>query len=313
MNIVLCSINSKQMKLHYFLNLLTIIMLPLYSTAQSGSNNYHKYDYFSNFEFNIESGISQLLIQGDYSLKLDSEVNSRLDYYELNNHSEHRNIKPAFFIGVGANYNFNNRFSLGVIYKMNIKQTLNETGSISSIKVIGPNTISTESSGNYLMISELSNSIIMASATSNFLITKRNRVKLNLSYGMSFGYSNIKAVTHVPNAKFNLRMYSESFQPEIKSIGSIVEEEIKKGDYCWSVFSNIILKIINAPNISIGYAFTRLGKITLIKKRPKSSNLIQSSLFNNEENSNTIETLSLVTTNSKLKLFSHNFSVSIIF
>ncbi|WP_299386493.1 hypothetical protein [uncultured Lacinutrix sp.] len=301
------------MKLHYFLSLLTIIILPLYSTAQSLSNNYHNYDYFSNFEFNIESGRSQLLIQGDYSLKLDSEVNSSFDYYELIKHSEYRNIKPAFFIGVGANYNFNNRFSLGVIYKMNSKQTLNESGSISSIKVIGPNTISTESSGNYLMISELSNSIIMTSATSNFLIKKMNRVKLNLSYGMSFGYSNIKATTHVLNAKFNLRMYSESFQPEIESIGSIVKEEIKEGDYCWSVFSNIILKFINAPNISIGYAFTRLGKITLIKKRPTSANLIQSALFNNEENSNTIETLSLVTTNSKLKLFSHNFSISIIF
>ncbi len=67
------------------------------------------------------------------------------------------------------------------------------------------------------------------------------------------------------------------------------------------------------PNVSIGYEFSRLGEIILIEKSPTSVNLIQSSLFNNEQNSNTLETLSLDTTNNKLKLFSHNFSISIIF
>ncbi|WP_055436480.1 hypothetical protein [Lacinutrix algicola] len=199
------------MKLSYFLIFVTIITLPLFSKAQNNIESFHQYNYLPNFEFKIESGISQLLINGDYSLKLDSKMNSNLDYYELVNYSKHRTIKPTFFIGAGVNYNFNNRFSLGIIYKKNNRHKLNETGSINSIKVIGPNTISTEASGNYLMISELNNSTIMASATSNFLIANINRAKLLLSFGVSFGYSNIKASTYATNTKFNLRMYSESF------------------------------------------------------------------------------------------------------
>ena len=96
-------------------------------------------------------------------------------------------------------------------------------------------------------------------------------------------------------------------------MGSIANEEIKENTYCWSVFSNVLFEFINAPNISIGYKFTRLGEIALIERTDASVNLIQSYSSDNIQNSNTIETLSLVTTNSRLKLFSYNFSVSFIF
>jgi len=299
------------MKLAYFLTFIAITILQLCGLAQN--RNCHHYTYLPNFEFKIESGISQLFIQGDHSLKLDSEINSKFTYVELIDHSENRKTKPGFFLGSGVNYNLNNRFSLGVMYKMERNQILNEMGSISSIKVIGPNTITTKSFGNYSMNSELNNSAIMASVASNFFIAKMSSSNIVLNCGVSVGSSNIKATTHVPNVQFNLNMYSESFQPKVETIGSIENEEVTENTYCWSVFSNVSFGFINSPNISIGYRFTRLGEITLIERTPASVNLIQSYLFNNEQNSNTKETLSLVTTNSRLKLFSHNFSVSIIF
>ncbi len=296
------------MKLNYFIIFVAITILPLCSLAQNINEN-----HLPNFKFKIESGISQLLIQGDYSVKFDSETNSNLNYIELINHSEKRKTEPGFFLGTGVDYNLTSRFSFGVMYRMRSKQILNEKGSISSIKVIGPNTITTKSSGNYSMISELNNSTITASMAANFFIAKMNRSNIVLNYGVAVGYSNIKATTHVSNAQFNLSMYSESFNPTVNTVGSITKEVVKENTYCWSVFSNVSLEFINIPIVSIGYRFARLGEITLIEKQPASVNLIQSYLFNNEQNSNTIETLSLVTTNSRLKLFSHNFSISIIF
>lgn len=301
------------MKLTYVIILAAITVLPLYSIAQNTTKNPYPYTFLPHFEFKIESGITQLLIQGDYSLKLDSEINSNLTHTELINHSENRKIKPGTFLGAGVNYHLNKSFSFGFMYKMARKQIVDETGAISSIRVIGPNTITTKSSGNYAMVSELNHATIMASVASNFFIAKRNAAVLVLNYGVSGGYSNIKAVTDVPNAQFNLSMYSDSFQPEVEVMGGITKEEVKKNDYCWSVFSNVSLQFINAPNLSIGYEFTRLGEITLLERTPASVHLIQSYLSNNEENSNTVETLALVTTNSRLKLFSHMFSVSIIF
>ncbi len=301
------------MKSSYFRTLIAITLLPLCSLAQNENTNHHQYTCLPHIEFKIESGISQLLIQGDYSLMFDSETNSNLTYVALIDHSGNRKIKPGFFLGAGVSYTLNNRFSFGIIYKVIGKQILKETGSISSIKVIGPNTISTTSSGNYLMVSELSNSTIMMRVATNIFTAKINRSTIVLNCGVSAGYSNIKATTHVPNAQFNLRTYSKSFQAQIKTNSSIANQEVKENNACWSVFSNVSFEFINATNISIGYRFTRLGEITLIKKTPASVNLIQSYLSNNEQNSNTTETLSLATTNSRLKLFSHNFSVSIIF
>lgn len=301
------------MKSACFITFIAITVLQFSGLAQGRSEGIYHYTYLPNFEFKIESGLSQLLIHGDYSLKYDSEISSKLDHIELIDYSENRQAKSGFFLGAGVNYHLNRRFSVGLMYKVERDQEVNEKGSISSIKVIGPNTITTKSVGNYSMKSELNNATLMASGTVNFFIAKMNRSNIVLNCGLSAGYSNIKATTQVPNAQCELSMYSESFQPHVKTVGSVAKEKAKEQSYCWSVFSNVSFEFIKAPNLSIGYRFTRLGEITLIEKSPESVNLIQSYMFNNEQNSNTKETLSLVSTNSRLKLFSHNFSISIIF
>ena len=297
---------------HFLVWMITIPVFK-FGFSQDDNTNYSKNDFKSRIEFQIETCISQLFLKGSTSLELVSETSSTLTHVEYEKYSTKRHFKPGYFVVLGVTVQLKPKLYLGLLYRNEKRLILEEEGSINSVNFFSGNTIVSHSIGSYIMRSELENASLMTSLSSQFFLTKIQNNNLMFNYGISLGYSNTKSYTQVPEVNMNLEMYSDSFQPNVNITGSVDEIKMTNTVFSWSLFSSLLIEPINFPKITLGYRLSRLGDFSLIKKDSTSSNLIQSNISNDEQNSNTTETLSLKSTNNNITFYTHNISISLIF